>query len=144
MRGEQSAVAGGGRDVHPFFPNRDESIEPFLRAALARPEEELERERLRAEFWNWRCRCGQMRRDGMRPPPGQTYEETIARAARSALSDGLIDAVVRGDVSYGGVPLRDLSPRAFAWAADSAQERHHALNWVCGFAADWDRVPTDT
>ncbi len=28
-------------------------------------------------------------------------------------------------------------------AAAIATERHHALNWLCGFGTDWDNVPTD-
>jgi hypothetical protein len=28
--------------------------------------------------------------------------------------------------------------------ASIARERHRAFNWLCGYAADWDRVPTDT
>ena len=26
----------------------------------------------------------------------------------------------------------------------AAVERHYALNWLCGYASDWDSVPTDT
>ena len=26
----------------------------------------------------------------------------------------------------------------------SIVERHYALNWLCGYASDWDSVPTDT
>jgi hypothetical protein len=130
--------------VYPFLPERDDPVKPFLRSMKVRPENDLELGQLRAEFWNWRSRCEQMRRDGMPPPPGQTYDKTIARAAESAKRKGLIDVVVRGDVSCGGIPFGELDDRAFAFAAESAEQRHHALNWICGEADDWDKVTTDT
>jgi uncharacterized protein DUF4272 len=130
--------------IQPLMPGGGDPVKEFLRTAQARPEDELRLERRRAEFWNWRCRCDQMRRMGTKPPKGQTYKKTIADAADAALKDGLIAAVVRGDVSCNGVPFGDLDNRAFAFAASSALERHYALNWVCGYATDWDKVPTDT
>ncbi|HSQ57677.1 MAG TPA: DUF4272 domain-containing protein, partial [Gemmata sp.] len=79
--------------VQPLMPGGGDPVKEFLRTAQARPEDELSRERRRAEFWNWRCRCDQMRRMGMKPPKGQTYKKTIADAADSAHKDGLIAAI---------------------------------------------------
>jgi hypothetical protein len=47
------------------------------------------------------------------------------------------------DVAY-DKPDRALDADEYAAVTSSAAERHYALNWLCGYASDWDRVPTDT
>jgi hypothetical protein len=116
----------------------------FLTTARLRAEEELVAERHRAEFWNWRARTDLLRRRGTKPPAGKTYDTILARAAESAREDGIVTEVRDGDVVCGGVTYSALSQEAFADAASTAQERHFALNWICGCAEDWDDTPTDT
>jgi hypothetical protein len=119
-------------------------VEEFLTTVRLRPEEDLVTERHRAEFWNWRARTDLMRRHGTKPPTSETYEASIATAAKSALEDGIVVEQRDGDVVCRGVPYRELSQEAFADVASTAQERHFALNWICGYAEDWDDTPTDT
>jgi hypothetical protein len=38
------------------------------------------------------------------------------------------------------VPYSALTDEAFADAGATAQERHFALNWICGVAEDWDET----
>jgi hypothetical protein len=129
--------------LQPLLPF-GQPIEGFLTTTRLRTEEELVMERHRAEFWNWRARTDLLRRQGMKPPAGETYDTTIARAVQTALDEGVVTEVRDGDVLCNGVPYRVLSPEAFADAASTAQERHFALNWMCGYAEDWDDTPTDT
>jgi hypothetical protein len=119
-------------------------VDEFLATVQLRAEEDLVAERHRAEFWNWRARADLLRRRGTKPPAGETYQTTIARAAESAREDGIITEVREGDVVCQGLPYHALSQEAYADAASTAQERHFALNWICGFAEDWDNTPTDT
>jgi hypothetical protein len=119
-------------------------VAEFLATVRLRAEEELVTERHRAEFWNWRARTDLLRRRGTKPPVGQTYATILARAAETALEDGIVTEVRDGDVVCRGVPYSALSPEEFADAASTAQERHFALNWICGYAEDWDDTPTDT
>jgi hypothetical protein len=130
-------------DALPLMPFA-RPIEEFLTTIQLRPEEELVAERHRAEFWNWRARADLFRRRGTKPPVGETYATTIARAAQAALEDGIVTEMREGDVVCQGVPYHALSQEAFADAASTAQERHFALNWICGYAEDWDDTPTDT
>jgi hypothetical protein len=80
----------------------------------------------------------------MKPPAGETYDMIIARAVQTAVDEGVVTEVRDGDVLCNGVPYHGLSQEAFADAASTAQERHCALNWMCGYAEDWDDTPTDT
>jgi hypothetical protein len=119
-------------------------IEEFLTTTRLRTEEELVTQRHRAEFWNWRARTDLLRRQGMKPPAGETYDMIIARAVQTAVDEGVVTEIRDGDVLCNGVPYHGLSQEAFADAASTAQERHCALNWMCGYAEDWDDTPTDT
>ncbi|MDX6621414.1 MAG: hypothetical protein QOK36_3800 [Gaiellales bacterium] len=44
----------------------------------------------------------------------------------------------------GDGPVHDLDADRYSAVAASAAERHRALNWLVGHAADWDSVPTAT
>jgi hypothetical protein len=118
-------------------------VDEFLASVRLRAEEELVAERHRAEFWNWRARTDLLRRRA-KPPAGQTYDAILVRAAESAREDGIVTEVHDGDVVCRAVPYFALSQEEFADAASTAQERHFALNWTCGYAEDWDDTPTDT
>jgi hypothetical protein len=37
-----------------------------------------------------------------------------------------------------------LSDDEYSYCRSLAVERHKALNWLCGYAERWDKVPTDT
>jgi hypothetical protein len=129
--------------LHPLMPF-GRPVSEFLATIRLRTEEELVAERHRAEFWNWRAQTELLRRHSTQPPPGDTFETVIARAAQTALEDEVVAEVKDGDVVCHGQAYRALSEEVFADAASTAQERHLALNWICGYADDWDDTPTDT
>ena len=71
--------------------------------------------------------------------------DAIARqSATLAFTEGSIPAPVDGDFPAFGKAYRDLDDDEYARATSIALERHRALNWLCGYASDWDNVPTDT
>ncbi len=57
---------------------------------------------------------------------------------------GVLPAPFRGDFRAYGKTYRHLSPSQRSEAHSIAAERHHALNWICGFGRTWDDVPLDT
>ncbi len=73
----------------------------------------------------------------------QRLRTVIREVAGEAARAGLIVDVAGGDFTADGRPYRDLDEEALGMAAAIAAERHHALNWLCGFGTDWDNVPTD-
>ncbi len=127
-------------ELHPLMPF-GRPVGEFLATVKLRVEEELVAERHRAEFWDWRGQTDMLRREGGKPPRGITFEKIISDAADTALEDQVTPDVRDGDVMCKGVLYRDLSPEAFADAAWTAQERHLALNWICGCIDDWDESP---
>lgn len=129
--------------VQPLMP-LGKPVDQFLTSARIRPDKAIQKERTRAQFWTWRARCEAMRRRGVKPPPGKSYQVTIREAAQSALSDGLIDALADDDVACDGRAYHRLDDREFSDAASTALERLYLLNWICGESDDWDTVPTDT
>jgi hypothetical protein len=129
--------------LHPLMPF-GRPVTEFLTTIRLRSEENLVTERHRAEFWNWRAQTELFHRHGTPPPSGETYEATVARAAQAALEEGVVTEVRDGDVACKGQVYSALSEEAFADVASTAEERHFALNWICGYADDWDDTPTGT
>lgn len=123
-----------------------EPTKDFVRSVKLRPKKALDAERHAAEFWHWRARTEMLRRQGFVPPEGDTFEACIKRAAESALEEGIIPRVVKGDAPARGKSYGKLTDQEYADAHSVAVERHYALNWVCGYSdkGDWDSTPTDT
>ena len=116
----------------------------FRRSAVLRPADELRRARDLAELWHWRARTKKLRVPADHPAAGVDLDEVVTQAAARASAEGEIPATVDGDFPAYGKAYRDLDAEEFATVTSIAVERHHALNWLCGYAADWDKVPTDT
>jgi hypothetical protein len=112
----------------------------FRLAASLRPAEELGRARDLAELWHWRSRTTQLRRDG----DGTDVDAVVRQSATSAHAAGSIPEPIDGDFPAFGKAYRDLDGEEYANATAIAMERHRALNWLCGYASEWDNVPTDT
>ena len=74
---------------------------------------------------------------------GMTFEGIIAMACAQAKEQGDFEPI-GGDFPVRGKAYRDLSEDEYNQATSIAMERHRALNWLCGYSTDWDRVPTDT
>lgn len=118
------------------------------RASL-RPATDLARARDVAELWHWRSRTRQLVEAG-HPFPRDTgfagFDDVVRATARAAADRGDLPAPIEGDFLARGVAYRALPDRQWREVASIAQERHHALNWLCGYAPDnrWDLTPTET
>ena len=117
---------------------------PALRGA-----EIIERQRGIAETWHWRARTRQLQEDGRLStalPAGFTIETMLEMASAKAAEANDFSAPIGGDFPAFGKPYRDLTADEFSIVTSIAMERHHALNWLCGYAPDnrWSETPTDT
>ena len=124
------------------------SIEDLVKQAHLRPHEEIRKQRDIAELWHWRARTRRLQEEGhfFQLPDGQTIEQIIELAALKGAEDGDFPHPIRSDFPAMGKPYRDLSFEEFAILTSIAQERHKALNWLCGFSSSgrWADTPTDT
>ncbi len=114
----------------------------FRRSVHLRSEDDVARERERAELWHWRAstaelapRLSRRDQDGLR--------DAVRDVAVEALLAGLILDIRDDDFAVGGRPYRDLPSDTVETLGEIAFQRHRALNWLCGLGDDWDKVPTD-
>lgn len=117
----------------------------FIAQAKLRNAAKILKAREVAENWLWRARTTQVQKEPERypPPAGWTYEKIITAAAKHWEKEGLFKAL-KGDYPALGKPYRKLSEEEWQSCRSIATERLYGLNWVCSYAADWDRVPTGT
>lgn len=117
-----------------------EHTAPVIAQARLRPAEEVLHQRDVAEVWHWRARSDQLqRRAGLAPSP-----PALQAALQKVAQAGTVLEPLGGDFPTCGKPYRDLSPPESTRCARIAHERHYAMNWLCGYSRDWDKVPTDT
>jgi hypothetical protein len=117
-----------------------------LAGARMREPHDVDLERQSARLWHWRARTTALQASGEveLPPRYATFDQLIAATAMRGFEQELLPAPMRGDFPAYGKVYRHLSPEQLAEAHAIATERHHALNWVCGFGEGWDDVPLDT
>ena len=72
-----------------------------------------------------------------------TFEKIIAMTAAKAQKDGLFHAI-DNDFPAFHKSYAKLSPSEWQTMSSISTERLYALNWLCGYANDWDDVSTDT
>jgi hypothetical protein len=116
----------------------------FRRTANLRSPEAIGRARDLAELWHWRARTRQLQDDGEPQSTGGDLDTIARQAAALSHAEGGIPEPIDGDFPAYGKAYRALGADEYAAVTSSSVERHHALNWLCGYAADWDSVPTDT
>lgn len=116
-----------------------------LRGAALRPEAEIRKARDTAELWLWRARTSSISKDPAQypPPEGFTYEKIIAMTVEQAAQEGLF-VPIQGDFPALGKRYAELTEEELSTLTSIATERLHGLNWLCGYAADWDQVPHGT
>jgi uncharacterized protein DUF4272 len=119
-----------------------DSVAKFAQSAKLRPDEELAKERERAEVWHWRSAAELLARDGPRAERPE-IEATARDVAREASEAGLIGPLVDGDFSVAGRAYRCIVEDDLIDLAEIAYQRLHALNWACGFGRSWTDVPLD-
>lgn len=123
-------------------------IKELVERARLLSKQDIEKQRSLAELWHWRSRTRSLqesgRVDGL--PEGYTFERIIAISAAKAAENGDIPEPIGSDFPALGKPYRDLSPDEFSSLTSIAQERHKALNWLCGRSPSgkWADTPTDT
>jgi hypothetical protein len=124
------------------------SIKDIIKQAHLRPQEEIKRQRNIAELWHWRARTRQLQEEGhlFQLPGGYTIEQVIELAALKGAENADLPHPIGSDFPAMGKPYRDLSFEEFAILTSIAQERHKALNWLCGFSSSgrWADTPTHT
>ncbi|GAB4474175.1 MAG: DUF4272 domain-containing protein [Anaerolineae bacterium] len=121
-----------------------EPVAPFVEGAALRPAEAIGRAREIAELWHWRARITQMQQDGRQTAPdGTPLEELVRRAADLLREEGIAEPL-GGDFPAFGQPYASLLPTQYDRVYGASRERHLALNWLCGYARDWDHTPTNT
>ncbi len=119
-----------------------EHTSAWVQSARLRTEDEIARERDRAEVYEWRIGVESVRRAAS----GQEETElaaTIAEAAREAIAAGMIEELKDGDFTIGDSTLESFDEERLERLAALAGERLRALNWICGFGDSWDQVPLD-
>jgi hypothetical protein len=133
----------------------------LVASAELRPREEIEAARKRAELWHWRARQLAIQRQGAHWPPSDAGPEVIADLKAKGLDsldgvvrftavslkrDGVLDEIIGDDFPARGRAYRELSDSDASELLLIAQERHRALNWLCGMASenDWDVTPIET
>ncbi len=117
-----------------------------LEGAELRSQDEISQERASAELWHWRARTTLLLDDPAveLPERWQSFDQLIAATAMKAYESGLITQPLRGDFRAFGKVYRHLSDEQHSLALSIAAERHHALNWLCGYGDTWNDTPTDT
>lgn len=124
------------------------SIKDLIKQAQLRPHEEINKQRDIAELWHWRARTRRLQEEGhlFQLPNGYTIEQVIELAATKGAESGDLPSPIGSDFPAMGKPYGDLSLEEFATLTSIAQERHKALNWLCGFSSSgrWTDTPTST
>jgi TPR repeat protein len=117
----------------------------FIRSAKLRPEAKILKAREIAENWLWRARTTIVQKNPKKypPPSGWTYDKIIKAAALHWQKQKLFKAI-KGDYPAFGKPYAKLTKREWETCNSIAKERLYGFNWLCGYAADWDQVPTGT
>lgn len=109
-----------------------------------RPVESLRTQRAAAECWQWRTKLADVQRAQPTPPPGHDYGMMIGIAAEEAHAAGAIGRPVQNDFPVNGRPFAKVPEGVQARCAQLAVSRHLALDWLCGYATDWDALPVAT
>jgi hypothetical protein len=124
------------------------SVKDLVKQAHLRPREEINKQRDIAELWHWRARTRRLQEEGRLKGQvgGFSIEQIIERAAMKGAQDWNFPNPIESDFPAMGKAYRDVSSEEFARLTSIAQERHKALNWLCGFSPNgqWADTPTDT
>jgi len=120
-----------------------DQVDRFIAGATLRSQAEIQKARDIAEFWLWRARTTQLEKEGTKLPKNMTFEQIIHKSAKKGEEDGLFKAI-DGDFPAFGKAYAKLSDDEWHQVMSIAMERLYALNWLCGYATDWDKVPTET
>ncbi len=135
----RSAITNPGSEKLAAFPSNGATF--LATAGKMRAHPLIAGQRSTAEAWNWRLQVAALQKANHPLPEGQSYAAMIAIAAEEAHAASAIPRPVKNDFPLNG--------KAFAVASEDAQQRcarlaaaHRvALNWLCGYATEWDNLP---
>lgn len=116
----------------------------FVQCTHFRPVGKIRRARKVAELWHWRSRTTRLIQQGAKGGQNVRFTGAIREAAQHAFLEHSIPQPIQGDFPAFGKSYSALTPGEFAKVTSIAFERHFSLNWLCGYADDWDRTPTET
>lgn len=124
------------------LPQPYDATDSFRRQTSLRPEPEIAHERERAEVWHWRSDLADLQASAS---AGERRElaALVRDVTREATASGLISGSRAEDFVVAGRPFLTLPAADRELIAIVAEQRLHALNWLCGFGQDWDSVPLD-
>jgi hypothetical protein len=105
-----------------------------------RPVSDIEAVRGTAESWLWRAHLALSQANDTPLPEGQDYPSLIATGAQAAFESGAIAEPSEGDFVLFGQRYAELAPDQVSQAFVIANARNTALQWLCGYATDWDDV----
>jgi hypothetical protein len=131
-----------------------DDVQRFVSSAELRERSEIESARELAELWHWRSRTRTLIERGDLLEPNEellgegirTYDDIVRKTAKLATAQGDLAAMIDEDFPVRGAAYRDASNDFWSEVTSITIERHHTLNWLCGFSEgnSWDDVPTDT
>lgn len=129
-------------------PDHDHAYQ-LIRKAKLRKETEIDDARDTAELWHWRSRMRELDEQGVTPPKKSrfaTLEEAIRYTASKHSQEGHIPALIDGDFPAFQKAYRSLTEKEWTSIRTVSIERHHAFNWLCGYAPKnrWDKTPVET
>lgn len=134
--------AGDPRAGFVALPVPWDKTRSSIQQATIRPLTVLARERERAELWHWRAAVA-IELDQTPKSRRPELLAVVAEVASEAHTASLLSRPRDGDFPVGDDPYRDLEREALDEVTSVAAERYRTLNWICGFGATWDDVPTD-
>jgi len=139
-------------DLLKHVPSGDAAA--FLQSARLLDPVEIDRARDVAEFWHWRSRTRELVERGeslaadkkMKAAGFHTFDDIVRFSAKNGEQEGTIPPCIDDDFPAKGKAYRDLGEDDWSEVRSITIERHHTLNWLCGYApgSKWDETPTDT
>jgi hypothetical protein len=126
-----------------------EGIRKFIDGSKLLIDGEIERKQSLAELWHWRSRTRQLIEEKRTLPQKlgfSSFDQIIQRVANETYKQGDLSQIINNDFLAKDKPYRDLTDEEWSEVRSITMERHHALNWICGYAQGnkWDKTPTDT
>ena len=116
----------------------------FRKLARLRPPDVIASARDLAELWHWRSRTRHLQEHDSHAARRHDLDAITTGGGAGSYAAGSIPQPIDGDFPAYGKSYRALDAGEYAAVTSSAVERKYALNWLCGYASDWDSVPTDT
>ena len=124
-----------------LIPEPWDNIAPFVSKIAPPADDDAAFERERAELWAWRAAIDDDLR-ALRGPDLAELRDVLAETVAEAVEAGLLRTGSK-DFVVVDRPFRELDDETKSLIGAISLERLRALNWLCGFGANWDTVPLE-